>query len=493
MAEAFVFPVAEIVRSIDAGRFRLPPFQRPYVWTAEQAIPYFDSLLSGLPTGVITVLEGPAERSTERIGPARITAPPDPAAWWVVDGHQRLGALAGLLRQGAVRLAYDLAADTVIEHREPREPFDMPFEVLTDSHSFESWLSDLDSGRFADRAIDVRRRLLDSRLMLVRLSKMPPTAAADVFLRLNNGGVRLTAADQRHARRPDGDRAVIPTLDGMAARLAESGFGHLPAGVILQTMRKISPSATDQELREFPDPVQGAAEDALRRALRWLIAEAGIPHLTVWEQHLALLPTLAWFFDRNPAPSPRARLLLNRWLWRSMGNADPGVLQRPLLGADSLDATDLLRSVPTETPDPAGYLSRFGERLALTTLAPRSLLTAEPLPVADLLQAYGHSTFRTFTGALFFSPPDEGPLGELLLSRPVDPGVIASHAIDGHAVALLRAGFSSQFRRRRTEVLAESLFKRARPRAQWGASDRPAISDLLVSDDDSEEAGSHGW
>lgn len=69
----------------DGGLLLDPPYQRDDVWTLDQRIDLMESLLRGLPTGVVTI----ADRAHDRwIGP-------DPyetglGIWACVDGRQRL-------------------------------------------------------------------------------------------------------------------------------------------------------------------------------------------------------------------------------------------------------------------------------------------------------------------------------------------------------------------------------------------------------------------
>ncbi|MBB2941579.1 hypothetical protein FB565_001283 [Actinoplanes lutulentus] len=468
-SEPFSLTVREVLTLIEDGKFRTPSFQRPFVWTARQAVPFFESILAGLPIGAITLVEGPADGGPDRVGPIQMAVSSRADAWWIVDGSQRLGTLAGALSHlggigpEAIRLAYDLEADAVIPQREPARPLDLPFDLMADPESFYAWRDEREpADPYSRRATDVRSRILDYPLTLVRLLNSPVEAAAEIFLRLNDAGVGLSAVDLTHARQPH--------TDSLSARLAATGFGRIPEIALTEAAQGI----TD-------------ADRAVTRAILWLREEAGIPHISVWEKHLDLLSPLVRFFHLNRAPSARARILLIRWLWRSMGAAERRPSQ-PLRGADSLDAIRLLEAAPAEKPG-AEYLTQVGERLALITLAPRSLLTGDPLAVASVLQAHGHAAFHRLAGSLFFGLPDEGPLPDLLAGNH-DPAVLASQALDVTMISRLQAGDIDGFVTRRRRLLALSLIEAAQPFAQWGASDRPAISDLMVTDDP-EEAHSH--
>jgi uncharacterized protein with ParB-like and HNH nuclease domain len=88
----------EVLGMLEDGQFRLPYFQRPFVWSTEQTKPFLESLFLGLPTGPILVFRGPADAETVSLGPVRIDAPAVPDAFWIVDGGQRLTVLAAVFR-----------------------------------------------------------------------------------------------------------------------------------------------------------------------------------------------------------------------------------------------------------------------------------------------------------------------------------------------------------------------------------------------------------
>ncbi|WP_437310049.1 GmrSD restriction endonuclease domain-containing protein [Sorangium sp. So ce388] len=81
-------------RAIARGDFRLPRFQRPWRWSDDDVLALLDSLLAGYHTGELLLWERyglPA--STERFGEIEVAAPAGRGCL-VVDGQQRLGAIA---------------------------------------------------------------------------------------------------------------------------------------------------------------------------------------------------------------------------------------------------------------------------------------------------------------------------------------------------------------------------------------------------------------
>lgn len=79
-SESWILPLAENERQL--GMFKLPPFQRPHVWTVEQDTAFVESIWDGLPLGtyVMNVSDGR--------NPAVVTCD-----HWLLDGQQRWTAL----------------------------------------------------------------------------------------------------------------------------------------------------------------------------------------------------------------------------------------------------------------------------------------------------------------------------------------------------------------------------------------------------------------
>lgn len=50
-------PLQELLERFDQGEYRLPAFQRPFVWKARQTLNLLDSLLRGYPISVIYLWE----------------------------------------------------------------------------------------------------------------------------------------------------------------------------------------------------------------------------------------------------------------------------------------------------------------------------------------------------------------------------------------------------------------------------------------------------
>jgi hypothetical protein len=86
--------VGSIVTGIASGVYRLPRFQRPWRWSDEDTLYLLDSILAGYHTGQLLLWDrNDLPASTERFGEIEVTAPAGRGRL-VVDGQQRLGAIA---------------------------------------------------------------------------------------------------------------------------------------------------------------------------------------------------------------------------------------------------------------------------------------------------------------------------------------------------------------------------------------------------------------
>lgn len=86
--------VRALVEDAQDGGYRLPIFQRPYVWSDDQIVGLFDSMLSGYHCGSLLVWEQPVlPPSVERFREVEIQSPGTDYPVIVVDGQQRLGAI----------------------------------------------------------------------------------------------------------------------------------------------------------------------------------------------------------------------------------------------------------------------------------------------------------------------------------------------------------------------------------------------------------------
>ena len=124
--------VSTWIEFVSVGRLRLPSFQRPWVWTDEQVRRLLQSVVEGCHVGSLLLWRRyklPAWQG--RFGELEVNAPAHDSAhcaWIVVDGQQRLGALA--TASCAERFRFDLRDASVVVSAD-EAPWLVPFSLLT--------------------------------------------------------------------------------------------------------------------------------------------------------------------------------------------------------------------------------------------------------------------------------------------------------------------------------------------------------------------------
>jgi uncharacterized protein with ParB-like and HNH nuclease domain len=95
-----IVPVIDLLDNVTSGEFRVPRFQRPYVWSPDDMIQLFDSVLKGYPIGSLLIWQTDRQdiTSLDSIGPITLSEIGPVVKSYVVDGHQRLATLLGVLR-----------------------------------------------------------------------------------------------------------------------------------------------------------------------------------------------------------------------------------------------------------------------------------------------------------------------------------------------------------------------------------------------------------
>ncbi len=508
---------------VQRGLVRVPAFQRPLKWTKEDVLKLFDSIYKGFPIGSLLLRQGFAPAARVRVGPLTIDATESSSAWWVVDGQQRLTALAaGLGRPLPLPTSPD---DAWVVYFDPRtETFEappktgsvptewVPAPILLDSAALSEWVFQWphkDDEALRGRLFDAGRRLREYRVPLYVVDTDDEDLLREIFVRINETGRKL-AWNEVHDALFGGAGGPPSTLEELADQLAELGMGKPPNQGLLQpclvAVRGLDPTQTFGELRGNLDGAVEEALPAMRRVLSFLRTRAAIPHLRLLPLAAPLAP-LARFFAVHPEPLARTRELLVRWLWRSLFGPrryDERTLQRRgvrAVGDDEEDSVQKLLALVTNERTssftlPAAFDARAAEsRLALlgmTSLSPRDLTAGVPVDVAALIEAADTGAFRRIvssTGGLGRSPanrvihPGAGTaradIEECIEREGEDSEVLRSHAVSPIAANALRSGDLESFLDERRAFIEEAVGHLAERLCGWDRSDRPSIEHLL--------------
>jgi hypothetical protein len=425
---AEAFPLDQLMDWAWTGRLRVPTFQRPLKWTRRDVVRLFDSIVKGFPIGSLLLWERQAPAETAVLGPLAVEAPAGPAMY-VVDGQQRLTALAAALHPDGVadlrfRIGHDLDRQEFLPVTAGDDGVVVPVPVLYEGSRLLAWFRDRPHlAEHFDAASAVSRSLRDLRIPAYVVRQDDEDTLREIFDRMNNAGKRLTRGEVFAAlHRPLTSGATL-TPAWLAEQVqARTAFGMLDQGTAMQVvLARRGPDVTREIRNEFsrqargrdePAADEGEAEayqrglDATVAAVRFLQNVAAVPHLALLPYQFLLI-ALVRLFGAGGQPTRRQERLLRRFVWRAAvagpvlarGNTS-GVsreLNSRVVPGDVTRSVQALLNVATRDPHPYPPVDPFrtnsaASKMVLAALwaaGPLSPSTGEPIATTDLVSALG--------------------------------------------------------------------------------------------------------
>ncbi|MFI5860875.1 DUF262 domain-containing protein [Streptomyces sp. NPDC051546] len=551
---AATYELGDLVPLAWGGRIRVPHFQRDFRWQSQDVLRLFDSIVKGYPIGNLLLWVRKQQAEEFELGKLRLSAPAHDESLWVVDGQQRLTSLANALSteghpHDPFNVYYDLAAHEFVGRPKTPEPQHIALPILFDLRKLLTWFRT--DGQAAAEHFDEAERVATA----LRQYKVPAylvrqddrDVLTDIFDRMNNFGRKLNRGEIFSALYSGEEKGADERLtlakisDNVAAR---TGFGSIDIGTVLASvlarrgpdpMRdiRVEFSAGRRKQSEFPDEGELTAfsqgEEALVRAVDFLIQEVGVPHISLLP-YRALLVTLTRFFAHFPEPNQNSLRLLRRLYWR-LSLVGPSVFRgsftqfsRTLGGKiRPTDEEGSLQSMLGTIADavevvPSGERFRTNEattKIILSSwwvLKPRSLTTGEVLDAQSLNTLLGQDRTPASAAPMIFPrlkdarkrqspanrlflPTDADPVSEIpaaLSKQPLDiddetwEAVLASHLLDRDLAALAdhdRDEFLEQRQVRVVRQLNDFLHRMA----EWKYEDTPSLDALTLYDEDDED------
>ncbi|PSO43432.1 hypothetical protein BRC19_00385 [Candidatus Saccharibacteria bacterium QS_5_54_17] len=200
--------VNHILTWVQSGEVAIPEIQRPFVWKSSKVRDLMDSLYKGFPIGYLIAWKNPDVRLKDggKSSGKKI----------IIDGQQRIAALqAAMLGENVVNSDYKKVRIKIAFH-----PIEETFETLTPAiEKDKTWISDIseylqrEGGLFdlvdtyCEQNPDVDRRVVQTNIenlfeiknkqlgMIELAEDLPIEVVTQIFVRINQQGVRLSQAD----------------------------------------------------------------------------------------------------------------------------------------------------------------------------------------------------------------------------------------------------------------------------------------------------------
>lgn len=533
--EARGFRVEQLLLEAASGRLRVPAFQRPLRWRTRNVVEFFDSIRRGFPVGELLFSRAPAKAATVHYGSLEVDSPEQHSALWVVDGQQRIVALAAtMLRTEQVprgdrwSIWYDLEAEQFVRlsKREAPEGW-IPLNVLADSVKLMRWIRAWPYAQEHDvlvqRAFELGKAVREFEIPAYVVEGVSESVLRLIFTRVNTGGVEMRESEVFEALYgKEGEKPIRSAV----ARLSETGFGCLDEDLFLRCLRTLPDG-----LREGPDSLTNdpppdairRTEAALRRAIVAFKEAAGIPDWRLMPYRTPLI-FLTAFYDRFPQDDARVDRLVARWIWRgaltgeheNSSNARIQRLVHHLKDAKSASTVALslieedadgecaradLQNDPLAEVDREVNLRRAASKvfvLGLLAAHPRRPATTRQLDLFDadfdelLSDADGEraDSGRTDATRLYESLTGESLASDIVIKLPdtrvdeilqADSATLSSFLLDDTCVRRLADKDRDEFRAHRRTLLADHLRRFVADR--WGDTEelRPSIREIAAA------------
>lgn len=377
--QALSLTVRKIVGKVAAGEIRVPMFQRPLRWQGPDVVKLFDSILKGYPVGSLLFWKHhlPADDHF-RVGNANIKVPEVQDGWYIVDGQQRITALAAALldlpQSGETRwlVRFDplsnsfLSGPATLEERGRH----VPLSALGDLRRLSHWLRDCTLDETAQTRVEaVQQRILDYELSAYLMDTDNPDGLKGAFARLNSTGVRMRPDEVFQALLGTHSRRQGPLdLEAMQEACDLDGFGQPPRPEVLKAVLAMSGFDPSRRLEDLGERAvsslvtEAEAVEALQLTVAFLRSSpdaeepgAGIPAYCFIPYPVAFVILARWF-HLFPGTDPLTRRELSHWLWRGVAS---GVHERAAVSAMRLQVRKIIRDQMEESLK--GLLTSVGE------------------------------------------------------------------------------------------------------------------------------------
>lgn len=319
-----------VVVAVNQGQYRIPQFQREYVWERSKVIELFDSIYKEFPIGSFFLWKAGREfnhlfrHSIDlNIRPIR----DDDDVCFILDGQQRITSiyvtLLGLTARGTnySRICFDVKDEKFVY----RDPDPSRYIALRDI-----WQSNLLKvakqvpEAYQDALGQCYEILRTYPVSIVQVSDKDLPAVCKIFQRINQGGKRLDRFDLISAMTFSRDFDLREKFkEDVIEKLQRKSFGEIAPSIVTQLMALIKKGACTEkaEFSLTAADIQSTWKSAVESVL--LAADtlrkcAGVQN-AAFLPYDALLTLLAYFYAKSGQRALDEDQLkwVQRWFWRA--------------------------------------------------------------------------------------------------------------------------------------------------------------------------------
>ena len=325
--------LSTILEKVTTGEFRIPEFQRDFVWEKRQMIALFDSIIKGFPIGSI-ILWAPQNDEFDHInniGGVNIAKCTNPR-FYVLDGRQRLTTLLSVLSEKGDycdSMYVDLNDFSILGKRNKDKKL-LKLSSAFDSYAIvdyieslkEQGFDDAETKVYADRAKKLNKILMSYEIGYITVNGGGIDDAVEIFSRLNSQGTSispdfmiqaLTFNSKTHFRFGDEIQEILDDLD-------KYNFSSLKRDIILKCVANYTDKAfidvkTEDiiKINDLPLVMQDVKR-SVKEAVKFLYKECLVIDIKLLPYTYQLV-MLALFFKYNKEVDILQKEKLKKWFF----------------------------------------------------------------------------------------------------------------------------------------------------------------------------------
>lgn len=422
--------IRDLNAKIRGGEMKVPKFQRPFVWSEDQALALLDSLRRNYPIGSVLLWRTGDKLKTERdLGLFQLPSVDDMSPTeYVLDGQQRITVLYSVF--GAIdtdpgfKAAFDLRSQEFVVLSETETlPHQFPLRWLyqtTPLLNFRTGIQALpDANQLQMRFDSLVEVLTGYQVPVVTLRDLSLEEVGPIFERINSSGTPLSIFDLMVAATWSDGFDLNDKVEEITVALQGKNYGDIKGNTVLKCMSAIQYGSVNRErvisLRKLsPDPKQintlvDSTKKALLRAVDQLLTEFRIYSLDFlpYEAHLLILTHL---FAKHRTLNAAQMKRLRQWFWRTSFSEryggtndafvtrDFALVQEFVSNGTGATASDF-GSPPSGAELRSAIFRKNNSRSRAFTLAlakqhPKNLTNASPIDTAVALSVYNKKQFH---------------------------------------------------------------------------------------------------
>jgi hypothetical protein len=336
----------KFITDIEEGKFKIPTFQRDFVWGSKEKIDLFDSISKGYPIGSILLWQPNEEfKSKAEIGPYQIEKTSFNDYFYILDGFQRLSTLFGCLTNPfkttlnydsnklikEYSLLYNLEDEYfTFSNYESKKATNIPVYILIDTYALLDYLDDLrgdinnieKSNLYVSRAKKLSSTLIDYHIPSIEIYGGTIKDAVDIFSRINSKGITISQDWMLSALTSNEsvDFNLGEILGALLFDLKEYNFGDLKRDTLVQCIQNsFGKVYYDQKLEDlavrpnFKDVAYNTVE-SIKKSVKFLFEELLVVDRKLLPYNIQLV-FLTHFFNNHQDISENQKRKLKDWFW----------------------------------------------------------------------------------------------------------------------------------------------------------------------------------